>query len=97
LFAREFDLAEEWARKATRVPNCHYWGFSHRVAALGHLQRPDELEAALTELRRINPDFTCEFAQRRLFYVKDPDQVALYISGLRKAGVPEGWSAVVYA
>ena len=42
LFAREFDLAEEWARKATRVPNCHYWGFSHRVAALGHLQRLDE-------------------------------------------------------
>jgi TolB-like protein len=97
LFAREFDLAEEWARKATRVPNCHYWGFSHRVAALGHLQRPDELETALTELRRINPDFTCELAQRRLFYVKDPDQVALYINGLRKAGVPEGWSALVYA
>ena len=42
LFAREFDLAEEWARKATRIPNCHYWGFSHRVAALGHLQRSDE-------------------------------------------------------
>ena len=90
LFAREFDLAEEWARKATRVPNCHYWGFSHRVAALGHLQRPDELEAALTELRQINPGFTCKFAQRRLFYVKDPDQIALYIDGLRQAGVPEG-------
>ncbi|MGC2823502.1 MAG: tetratricopeptide repeat protein, partial [Pseudolabrys sp.] len=56
LFAREFDLAEEWARKATRVPNCHYWGFSHRVAALGHLQRSDELGAALAELRQINPD-----------------------------------------
>ena len=28
-----------------RVPNCHYWGFSRRVAALGHLQRSDELEA----------------------------------------------------
>ena len=90
LFAREFDLAEEWARKATRVPNCHYWGFSHRVAALGHLQRSDELEAALTELRQINPDFTSKFAQRRLFYLKDPDQIALYIDGLRRAGVPEG-------
>jgi tetratricopeptide (TPR) repeat protein len=90
LFAREFDLAEEWARKATRIPNCHYWGFSHRVAALGHLQRSDELEAALTELRQINPDFNCKFAQRCLFYVKDPDQIALYIDGLRRAGVPEG-------
>ena len=90
LFAREFDLAEEWARKATRIPNCHYWGFSHRVAALGHLQRSDEVEAALTELRQINPDFSCKFAQRRLFYVKDPAQIALYIDGLRRAGVPEG-------
>ena len=90
LFARQFDLAEEWARKATRVPNCHYWGFSHRVAALGHLQRSDELEAALAELRQINPDFTRKFAQRRLFYVKNPDHIALYIDGLRRAGVPEG-------
>ena len=90
LFAREFDLAEEWARKATRIPNCHYWGFSHRVAALGHLQRSDEVEAALTELRQINPDFSCKFAQRRLFYVKDPGQIALYLDGLRRAGVPEG-------
>jgi len=90
LFAREFELAEEWARKATRVPNCHYWGFAHRVAALGHLQRPDELEAALAELRQINPDLTCKVAQRRLFYVKNPDQIGLYIDGLRQAGVPEG-------
>ena len=90
LFAREFELAEDWARQATRVPNCHYWGFSHRVAALGHLQRADESEAALAELRKINPGFTCKLAQRRLFYVKNPSQVALYIEGLRQAGVPEG-------
>ena len=90
LFAREFELAEEWARKATRVPNCHYWGFAHRVAALGHLQQTDELEATLAELRQIKPDFTCKFAQRRLFYVKNPSQIALYIEGLRQAGVPEG-------
>ncbi len=90
LFAREFELAEDWARKATRVPNCHYWGFSHRVAALGHLQRADESEVALTELRKINPGFTCKLAQRRLFYVKNPSQIALYIEGLRQAGVPEG-------
>jgi TolB-like protein/Flp pilus assembly protein TadD len=89
LFAREFELAEDWARKATRVPNCHYWGFSHRVAALGHMQRADELQAAVADLRRINPAYTCKLAQRRLFYVKDPSQVALYIEGLRQASVPE--------
>jgi hypothetical protein len=90
LFAREFELAEDWARQATRVPNCHYWGFSHRVAALGHLQRAHELEVALTELQKINPGFNCKLAQRRLFYVKNSGQIALYIEGLRQAGVPEG-------
>jgi len=90
LFAREFEVAEDWARKATRVPNCHYWGFAHRVAALGHLQRADDLKTALSELRRINPGFTCKVAQKRLFYVKNPSQIALYIEGLRNASVPEG-------
>jgi hypothetical protein len=37
--------------------SAHYWGFSHRVAALGHLQRSDELVDALTELRQINSGF----------------------------------------
>jgi TolB-like protein/Tfp pilus assembly protein PilF len=90
LFARDFDLAEQWARRATRVPNCHYWGYSHRVAALGHLQRPDYLRAAVDDLRRVNPDFTCKAARRHLFYLKDPKQIALYIEGLDRAGVPEG-------
>ena len=89
LFAREFDLAHDWARKATRVPNCHYWGFAHRVAAMGYLQRADELETAVAELRKIKPDFTCQLARERLFYLKDPKQIALYLDGLRRAGVAE--------
>jgi TolB-like protein len=88
LFAREFELAEDWARNATHVPNCHYWGFAHRVAALGHLQRTNELEAARASLRQINPAFTCKLAQKRLFYIKNARQIALYVDGLRQAGVP---------
>lgn len=90
LFAQQFELAEEWAHKATRVPNCHYWGYAHRVAALGYLQRADETGVALTELRKINPNFNCNLARRRLFYLKDQSQIALYIDGLRRSGVPEG-------
>jgi TolB-like protein len=89
LFAGEFVQAEEWACKATRVPNCHFLGFAHRVAALGHLHSPDDLKTALAELRQANPAFTCKLAERRLFYVKNPQQVAFYLEGLRRAGVPE--------
>jgi TolB-like protein/Tfp pilus assembly protein PilF len=91
LFAGDFDAAEDWARKATRVPNCHYWAYAHRVAALGYLQRPDEGKSALRELLELKPDFTCSLAQRRLFYLRDPNQLARYVEGLRRSGVAEDW------
>ena len=89
LFARAFDAAAEWAHQATRVPNCHYWGFAHRVAALGHLRRDDDLNVALRDLHKMRPGFSCALARERLFYLKDHDQLEIYIEGLRRAGVPD--------
>jgi TolB-like protein/DNA-binding winged helix-turn-helix (wHTH) protein/Tfp pilus assembly protein PilF len=88
LFAREFEQALEWAQKATRVPNCHYWPFAHRVAALGFLPQREGLEVARAELLQRKPAFSCSFARQRLFYIKDPEQLDLYAEGLRKAGIP---------
>lgn len=89
LFAREFDQALEWAQKATRVPNCHYWPFAHRVAALGFLSQREGLQVACSELLQRKPEFSCGFARRRLFYIKDPAQLDLYVEGLRRAGIPQ--------
>ncbi|HET7804819.1 MAG TPA: winged helix-turn-helix domain-containing tetratricopeptide repeat protein [Pseudolabrys sp.] len=89
IFARQFDQALEWARKATRVPNAHYWAFAHRVSALGHLRNQDDLPTAKDELLQRNPDFCCSFARRRLFYVRDGAQLDLYVQGLRLAGIRE--------
>ncbi|MPZ37183.1 MAG: tetratricopeptide repeat protein [Rhizobiales bacterium] len=89
IFAQEFDLAADWAQRATRVPNAHYWAFSHRVSALGHLEYAEDLRVAIGELLQRKPDFTCRFARKRLFYVKNPEQLELYIEGLRRAGIPE--------
>jgi tetratricopeptide (TPR) repeat protein len=89
IFAQDFELASDWAQKATRVPNAHYWAFAHRVSALGYLDRPKELHAATNELLQRKPDFSSSFALKRLFYVKSPDQLELYIEGLRRAGIPE--------
>jgi TolB-like protein/Tfp pilus assembly protein PilF len=92
LLAGEFDHAFEWAQKATRVPNCHYWPFAHRVAALGHLGRANEIPGALAELLQRKPGFSCAFARERLFYIKDPRHLDRYVEGLRKAGVESGAS-----
>ncbi len=89
LLAGEFDQALEWAQRATRVPNCHYWPFAHRVAALGHLQRESELPGALADLRHLKPNFSCAFARERLFYIKSPEHLERYLEGLRKAGLAE--------
>lgn len=87
IFAREFDLANEWAQRATRVPNAHYWAFAHRISALGHLQRREDLTTALNDLFERKPDFSCSFARKRLFYVKDHGQLDIYLAGLRLAGI----------
>jgi tetratricopeptide (TPR) repeat protein len=89
LFAGDFEEAQQWAQKASRIPNCHYWPFAHRVAALGHLKWAEELRAAVAELHQRKPDFTCSLARRRLFYVRDPAHLDIYVEGLRQAGLPE--------
>lgn len=88
LFARQFEESLEWSGKAIRVPNCHYWPYSHRVSALGHLQCPDELAPAIETLFERKPDFTREVARKRLFYIRNEAQTELYLEGLRMAGIP---------
>jgi len=88
LFALKFSKAHEWAQRATRIPNCHYWPFAHRVAALGHMQRAKELRLAVAELLQRRPGFTRRFARERLFYAKRPTQLDVYVEGLRQAGIP---------
>jgi len=59
------------------------------VSALGHLQKPDDLQIARDELLERSPDFCCSFARRRLFYVKEPTHLDLYVQGLRLAGIKD--------
>jgi len=89
LLAGEFEQALEWAQRAIRVPNCHYWPFAHRVAALGHLQRASELPGALADLKQRKPNFSCAFARERLFYIKETRHLDRYLDGLRRAGLSE--------
>ena len=87
LCARQFESALEWAQKATRVPHCHYWPFAHRLSALGHLRQPGAIDTAKTELLQRKPEFSCAFARKRLFFIKNPAHMELYLEGLREAGL----------
>lgn len=88
LFGQEFDEAALWARRATQVPNAHFWAQANLVSALGHLG-DDQVPEAVEALRRTRCDFSRSFARERLFYLKDPAQLEIFIEGLRLAGVGE--------
>jgi len=87
LFGGEFDAAAHWARRATQVPNAHFWADANLVSALGHLGDRKEVAQAVEALKRARPDFSRSFARERLFYIKNPAQIDRLMEGLHRAGV----------
>ena len=89
IFKGDFETALSWTQRARVIPNCQYWTTAHMAVSLACLGRMDEAADAVARLLQEKPDFGCTFAERKLFYIKRPEQKALYLEGLRKAGVPE--------
>jgi hypothetical protein len=87
LFRQEFDEAARWARRATQVPKAHYWANANLVAALSHLGDRRQADNPVKALLRARPGFTRCPAEERLFYVKDPAQLAIVLEGLRRGGI----------
>ena len=89
VFNRDYAKALAWCEQADEIPNRQYWTMAHKVVALAGLGRKDAAAKAVAALVAEKPGFTCAFARQKLFYIDDPAQVALYIDGLRAAGVPD--------
>ena len=53
---------------------------------MGHLEHPGRADA-VARLVDECPQFTLAYAEEKLFYLKRREQLALYLDGLRKAGV----------
>lgn len=87
LFGEEFEEAAHWARRATQIPNAHYWANANHVSALGHLGNRRQSDEAARALIQTRPDFSRRFAADRLFYVKSPEQLEIFLDGLRRSGI----------
>jgi len=87
LFKGDYQSAAKWAAEAEAVPNSHYWPTAIRASALAHMGQMDQAQNAVRELVDQRPGINCEFVRERLFYLKDPAQVDVYVSGLQKAGL----------
>ena len=89
IFAKEFEKALQYTERASAMPNHQYWTTAHKVVALAHLGRDAEAKQAMQRLMQQNPNFSLQFAREKLFYLKLPEQIELYMDGLKKAGVPQ--------
>lgn len=88
MFLGDCEVAVQWARSATLVPNAHYWA---RAILISWLARSGDLDAARTHvpaLMRARPGFSCAFARSRLFFVRIPEHLEIFLDGLRRAGIP---------
>jgi TolB-like protein len=86
IFKREFESAISWTDRAREIPNCQYWTLAHKAVALAYLDRHEEARATLEEVLASCPGFSLAFAERKLFYLRDQDQLQMYLEGLRIAG-----------
>jgi TolB-like protein/Tfp pilus assembly protein PilF len=89
IFKGDYTAAVQWADRASVIPNCQYWTRAHKAVALAYLGKLDAAGDCVRQLLAEKPNFCRAFARQKLFYLKDPRQLALYLAGLEKAGVPE--------
>jgi len=88
MFARRFDEASAWAEKASReLPNIlrvsAFSAASHALA--GHM---DDARRALQHVRRIDPTLRISNVEAWVV-LRRPQDLATFVEGLRKAGLPE--------
>ena len=86
----EYDIAVEFARRATRQPNVTYRAFATLAASLGRLGDKAAAESIAMELRQRKPGYTTDTARQELFFCNDQDFIARFTEGLRVAGISGG-------
>ena len=87
LFARRFDDAIYWGRRALTVTPAANVARRHVAAALAHLGRLDEARAEIAELLKYQPN--ASLARSRHSSFRHDWMYELYLDGLRKAGLRE--------
>jgi TolB-like protein/DNA-binding winged helix-turn-helix (wHTH) protein len=83
----EYDIAVEFARRATRQSNATYQAFAPLAASLGILGERTQAEAAAAELLQRKPGYNTETARQELFYCNDADLIDRFLRGLNSAGI----------
>jgi len=81
--------AAEWARKAVQANPQFPGGYRTLAASYGNLGRLTEAETAREKLQELLPHLTIAHLRERLPYFRKLDDLERYLSGLKRAGLPE--------
>jgi adenylate cyclase len=84
-YAQALPLLRECASRAPNFRGGHVW-LAATYAQLGNIE---QAAAEAAEVLRIDPKFTIEGTQARIFPCKRPEDAEHIFDGLRKAGLPE--------
>jgi len=87
LNAKQFENALKWALQAIRQPNAPRNPQIVQIIALSHLGRADEIRPATNTLLENFPNSTTSNIQASIPF-KRPEDVDLWMEGLRSAGLP---------
>jgi hypothetical protein len=83
----EYDIAVEFARRATRQPNATYQTFATLAASLGLLGDRTQAESVAAEILQRKPDYNIETARQEFFFCNDSGFIKRFVEGLRVAGI----------
>jgi TolB-like protein/DNA-binding winged helix-turn-helix (wHTH) protein len=84
----EYDIAVEFARRATRQPNVTYQAFASLAASLGLLGDQAQAKAVAAELLQRKPNYSTGTARQEFFFCNDVGFIDRFVEGLRVAGIP---------
>ena len=87
LCLRDYEKSISWSSKAVRYPRALH-APAYLLSALGHAERTDEARAALSELQRVQPEYSISFLRENFLNVNDDDMIH-FLDGLRKGGLVE--------
>ena len=88
----ELDMAECFARKATRIPSANRWPFLVLASVLGQTDRAEDTRRAINTLFERSPS-GCSIAdaQSEFFFCGDEVLKKRYLEGLRRAAFRKQW------
>jgi len=85
----EYDIAVEFARRATRQANVTYRAFATLAASLALLGESAQAEEVARELLQRKPNYRTDTARQEFFFCNDPRFINRYVEGLRVAGISD--------